>query len=76
MPPGEWHLCSSSSTRFVRHLLLIVLYLGSVDPPFCSETEQELQKKLQEAENLKRKWRCVDPSDTKTWQDNRCGPCR
>ena len=37
------------------------------------DAEQALQNKLQEAENLKRKWRCVDPSDTKSWQDNRCG---
>jgi DnaJ family protein C protein 3 len=37
------------------------------------DKQQGLQTKLNEAENQKRKWRCVDPSDRKTWQDNRCG---
>ena len=37
------------------------------------ELQQEIQNKLNDAQNQKRKWRCVDPSDRKVWQENRCG---
>ena len=40
------------------------------------EKQQEVQKKLNEAQEAQRKWRCVDPTDRKTWQDNRCGMVR
>ena len=37
------------------------------------DKQQEIQGKLHQAQEAQRKWRCVDPSDRKTWQDNRCG---
>ncbi len=37
------------------------------------EKQQEVQRKLTEAQNAQRKWRCLDPSDRKVWQENRCG---
>ena len=40
------------------------------------EKQQEVQKKLNEAQEAQRKWRCGDPTDRKTWQDNRCGMVR
>lgn len=37
------------------------------------EKQQDVQRKLNEAQNAQRKWRCVSPQDRKAWQDNRCG---
>ena len=37
------------------------------------EKQQEVQRKLTEAQNAQRKWRCIDPTDRKVWQENRCG---
>ena len=37
------------------------------------EKAQELQEGLRRMQDLQRKWACVDPSDHKAWQDNRCG---
>ena len=34
---------------------------------------QELHQKLGQAQDLARRWKCIDPGDQKAWQDNRCG---
>jgi len=33
----------------------------------------QLQNSLRRMQDLQRRWRCVDPSDHKVWQENRCG---
>ena len=37
------------------------------------EKQQAVQQKLNQAQDAQRKWRCLDPTDRKVWQDNRCG---
>ena len=37
------------------------------------EKAAELQQRLAQAQDQQRRWRCVDSTDRKAWQDNRCG---
>jgi len=38
------------------------------------EKAAELEQRLAQAQDQQRRWRCVDSTDRKAWQDNRCGP--
>ena len=37
------------------------------------EKAAQLEQALRSAQELQRRWQCVDPSDRKAWQDNQCG---
>ena len=49
---------------------------AALDKAPSGEKAQELQQRLNQALDRQRKWQCVDPTDRKAWQDNRCGPPR
>ena len=46
---------------------------AALDKAPAGEKAQELQQRLSHALDRQRRWQCVDPSDRKAWQDNRCG---